>query len=180
MGASRGAEWTDVPGGCALIFVTVGHQMAFDRLIRAVDQWAGERGRDDVIAQIGETEYQPKHLEFHEQLDPERFRALVAKADAVIAHAGTGTIFTALELGTPILVMPRRGDLMETRNDHQIATAKRFEALGKVDVAMDEVQLAERLDRLGDLETHEVISTNASAELIEALRGFIHGENEPK
>ena len=162
-----------------MIFVTVGHQVAFDRMVRAIDQWAGERGRDDVFAQIGVTEYRPEHIEFRAQIDPNDFRDLVAKADAVVAHAGTGTILTALELGTPILVMPRRGDLMETRNDHQIATAQRFEALGKVDVAMDEIELVERLDRLADLGTHEMISTDASPELIETLRGFIHGENEP-
>ena len=35
---------------------------------------------------------------------------------------------TALEVGTPILVVPRLGSRGETRNDHQLATARRLEA----------------------------------------------------
>jgi len=162
-----------------LIFVTVGHQMPFDRLVRAVDEWAGARGRNDIFAQIGETSYRPSHIDFAAQVDPAEFRELVAKAEAVVAHAGTGTILTALELGTPVLVMPRHGALMETRNDHQIATAERFRTLGRVEVAMDESELVERLDHLADLPARELISTDASDELIGAIRGFILGRNPP-
>lgn len=162
-----------------MIFVTVGHQMAFDRLVRAVDQWAGERGRNDIFAQIGDTAYRPEHIEFAAQVDPSEFRDLVAKADAVVAHAGTGTILTALELGTPVLVMPRHGAKMETRNDHQIATAERFRALDRVEVAMDEIELVERLDHLADLPERGLISTTASEELIGAIRGFILGSKAP-
>ncbi len=162
-----------------MIFVTVGHQMAFDRMIRAIDEWAGERGRTDIIAQIGTTAFRPKHLEYMAHMTPVEFRKLVAQADAVVSHAGTGTILTALELGTPVLVMPRRGDLKETRNDHQIMTAERFQSLGRLEVAMDEVELVERLDALADLKACDVISTDASEELISALRDFIHGPNDP-
>ncbi|MCA9302862.1 MAG: hypothetical protein KC996_01935 [Phycisphaerales bacterium] len=153
--------------------------MPFDRLVRAVDEWAGARGRNDIFAQIGETAYRPEHIEFASQIDPDKFRELVANAEAVVAHAGTGTILTALELGTPVLVMPRHGALKETRNDHQIATAQRFKSLGRVEVAMDEKELAEKLDHLADLPARELISTDASAELIGAIRGFIWGSNPP-
>lgn len=162
-----------------MIFVTVGHQMPFDRLVRAVDEWARERGRNDIFAQIGETAYRPTHIGFAAQVDPGEFRELVAKAEAVVAHAGTGTILTALELGTPVLVMPRHGALMETRNDHQIATAERFKAMDRVEVAMDENELILRLDRLEDLPARGLISTTASGELIETIRGFILGSNPP-
>jgi hypothetical protein len=33
-----------------MIFVTVGTQGQFDRLIRTVDEWAGGHGRTDVFA----------------------------------------------------------------------------------------------------------------------------------
>ena len=48
--------------------------------------------------------------------------------------------------GAPIVVMPRRGALRETRNDHQIATAVALSAQGRVSVAMDETELAGVLD----------------------------------
>lgn len=131
-----------------MIFVTVGAQMAFDRLIRAVDQWAGLSGHGDVFAQTGMGGYQPLHLRHERFLEPARFRSVFREATLIVAHAGMGSIITALDLAKPILVMPRRGDLAETRNDHQIATARRFATLGAVHVAMDEKELAARLDEL--------------------------------
>ena len=157
-----------------MIFVTVGAQMPFDRLIEAVDRWAGERGRSDVFAQTGDGTYRPTHIGHVRHLEPQDFRARVVAADFIVAHAGMGSILTALELGKPILVMPRRGHLMETRNDHQVATAKRLLTQGKVTVAFDEAHLAEKLDNLERLPTHRKISRHASPRLIEALRGFIH------
>jgi UDP-N-acetylglucosamine transferase subunit ALG13 len=162
-----------------VIFVTVGHQMPFDRMVQAVDAWAGARGRSDVFAQVGETEFRPRHLEFAAKVDPAEFRRRMSEADAVVAHAGMGTILTALELGTPILVMPRLGRLMETRNDHQVATAERFRALGRVVVAMDEKELPGAMDRLTDLVRGPTIQAEASPELIRAVRGFIFGADEP-
>ena len=64
-----------------MIFVTVGHQMPFDRLISAVDKWAAERGRDDVFAQIGETELRPRHIRWAAKVDPGEFRERVEAAD---------------------------------------------------------------------------------------------------
>ncbi len=132
-----------------MIFLTVGAQMPFDRLVRAVDAWAARGGNGGVFAQIGRGGYRPAHLRYVELLDPRAFRAALAGATAVISHAGMGTIINALELGKPILVMPRRGDLAETRNDHQLATAQRFRELTLVEVALDEAELPSRLDQLG-------------------------------
>jgi UDP-N-acetylglucosamine transferase subunit ALG13 len=162
-----------------VIFVTVGHQMAFDRMVRTIDQWAGESGQSDVIAQIGTTHFRPEHIKYNAHITPTEFRELVAKADVVVSHAGTGTILTALELGTPILVMPRRGNLRETRNDHQVMTAERFLELGCVHVAMDEIELVKKLGTVADMTARDVISTDASPELIAALHGFIHQQNDP-
>lgn len=159
-----------------MIFVTVGSQMPFDRLILAVDAWAAERNRTDVVAQIGDTDLVPTAIEFHTRLPPAEFERYVADADVVVAHAGMGSILTALRVGTPILVMPRHGALRETRNDHQIATAERLLAQGKVAVAVDEHDLADRLDELDQLDTAPVISPFASAELLAAVEGFVGGK----
>ncbi len=131
-----------------MIFVTVGAQMGFDRLIRAVDQWAGLNGLSDIFAQIGPGRYRPVFLRHEQFLEPQRFRSIFKEASLVVAHAGMGSIITALEMDKPILVMPRRGDLAETRNDHQIATARRFSELGAIHVAFDEKELTVQLDML--------------------------------
>lgn len=159
-----------------MIFVTVGAQMPFERMCSAVDAWAERRGRRDVFAQIGLTEWKPKAIEWSQLLGPKEFAEKVRSASVIVAHAGMGSIITALQFGKPILVMPRRGDLRETRNDHQVATAKRFQALGKVAVAFDETELERELDRLDELRPAERIGTDASPELLAAIRSFVRGE----
>lgn len=161
-----------------MIFVTVGHQMPFDRMVRALDEWAGEHNRNDIFAQIGDAQYTPRHIEWVRTLTPAEFKQRVQAADAIVAHAGMGSILTALQFGVPILVMPRTAALMETRNDHQIATAKRFKEMGRVHVAMDEHELPAMLDQVSNLTTGEAISSQASPELISALAAFIHRADE--
>jgi UDP-N-acetylglucosamine transferase subunit ALG13 len=166
-----------------MIFVTVGAQMPFDRLVEAVDRWAGKQGRSDVFAQTGDGIYQPRHIQHVKQMEPHAFRAKVIAADAIVAHAGMGSILTALELGKPILVMPRRGDLMETRNDHQVATASKLSAFGRVTVAMDEHELVDRLEQMGQIKAAEQIGPYASPSLLRVLRNYIgkgHYEARPE
>lgn len=162
-----------------MIFVTVGAQMPFDRMVKAVDEWAARRGRADVFAQIGPTDWRPAHVAWTRFLPPPEFSAKVSEASVIVAHAGMGSIITALATGKPILVMPRRGDLRETRNDHQVATARRFLEMGRVGVAMDENELGERLDHLDELRAAGRIGPYASEQLLGALRGFIEGRAAP-
>jgi UDP-N-acetylglucosamine transferase subunit ALG13 len=159
-----------------LIFVTVGAQMAFDRLIGWVDDWAVSRDRDDVCAQIGPSGYRPRRLQVLPFLDPPEFRSRVRDARAIVSHAGMGTILTALELGKPILVVPRLGALAETRTDHQVATARRFEEDGLVLAAYDEGQFAVQMDRIEAVPEKQRIGARASPELLSRLRGFVLGE----
>ncbi|MEZ6003184.1 MAG: glycosyltransferase [Planctomycetota bacterium] len=90
-----------------------------------------------------------------------------------VAHAGMGTILKALEMGKPVLIMPRRASPGEQRNEHQLATAERFERLGIVQVAQDEIDLARRLESLDSVQASKRISDSASPELISHLRAFL-------
>lgn len=162
-----------------MIFVTVGTQLTFDRLIKAVDDWAGRRARTDVFAQIGPSDYHARHITTQTFITPQECDQHMRSADVIVAHAGMGSILTALELGKPIVILPRKAALGEHRNDHQLATARRFAEMGSVSVAMDEHELAEKLDALGQLGAAPRISPFASDRLIGALRAFIHGEPIP-
>jgi UDP-N-acetylglucosamine transferase subunit ALG13 len=142
-------------------------------MVGAIDQWAETRGRCDVFAQVGPTKYEPKHIRWSQFIDAQEFRQRVAEADLVVAHAGMGSILTALEMGKPIMVMPRLAGLKEHRNDHQMATAKRFLAQGRILVAFDETHLIEKLDQIGDFRATERISAKASPRLLAAIRSFI-------
>lgn len=54
----------------------------------------------------------------------------------------------ALAAGKPLLVVPRSGRLGEHVNDHQFATAEKFEQLGHVLAAYDVASIPAALDRL--------------------------------
>lgn len=157
-----------------MIFVTVGTQLAFDRLIGAVDAWAERAGRP-VFAQIGPGEYTPRFIDYASFISPDECLERMAEADAIVAHAGMGTIISALELGKPVLVMPRRASLGEHRNDHQLATAARFGELGRLSVAADEHELVAKLDGLDALTADGRIGPYASDRLLAAVTRFIDG-----
>ncbi len=157
-----------------MIFVTVGSADPFDRMIRTVDQWAGVRGRTDVFAQIGRSDYKPQHMRAVRFLEPSEFREHVRRANLVVAHAGTGSIITALEMGTPIIVMPKWAHLGEHRSDHQVATAKCFGQKQGISVAEDEKDLIAKLDRQGAfIDSPRRIALQVSGTLIDTIRNFI-------
>lgn len=161
-----------------MIFLTVGTQAPFDRLVRAVDDWAGENSSCLVVAQIGDTKYRPRHFEWHRTLQPVEFRKHLETADHLVAHAGMGTIIEALMLGTPLLVLPRLVQHREHRNDHQIGTARRFQELGKVKAVFEVADLPRALDDLLSVERHpERLRPHASDALLNIVRRFINSES---
>lgn len=158
-----------------MIFVVVGTQGPFDRLIRPIDEWAAQTGRADVYAQIGRRAWKPSNLKWVEQLDASEFRSSAERAEVVISHAGMGTILTALELRKPILIMPRRAALGEQRNDHQLATARQLGALGLATVANDASELAAWLQHLDQLRVPHRDREQELSRLLDTLRRFFGG-----
>ena len=157
-----------------MIFVTVGTQLAFDRMVRVIDEWAGSTTpAPEVFAQIGPSELVPQHIEHKAFIEPSEFVERARAAEAIVAHAGMGSILTALTYGKPIVIMPRRADLGEQRNDHQLSTAARFKGRPGVFVANDETELPAILDSLNDLHAAEPIPPFASPSLIKTIRDFI-------
>jgi len=160
-----------------MIFVTVGTDGPFDRLIRAVDLWAAQAGRTDVFAQIGKSTLKPRFIQYAEFLEPPEFQDRFMAARLVISHAGMGTILTALRYGKPLLVMPRRAGLGEQRNDHQLATARRLSAMGKIVVAFDEPELMAMLGTVDELAARESTGPYAQPALLAAIHDYIHSED---
>ena len=160
-----------------MIFVTVGTQLPFDRLVGAVAVWAQQNPGQQVVAQTGAGRADYAALTCHAHLDQGAFADMFKAADVVVAHAGRGSILTAAELGKPIVIMPRRSDLAEHRNDHQSATAAKMAALSNVYVAQDAGEVARLLTRLAAEAPADVslpvLSTAAQPALLAALREFV-------
>jgi UDP-N-acetylglucosamine transferase subunit ALG13 len=154
------------------IFVTVGTQLPFDRLIGAVDHWAAQH-RAEVFAQTGSSSLRPMHIQWQDFINNSEANERIRTADLVVAHAGMGTILTRLETGLPLIVMPRRAALGEHRNDHQSATAKRLSHLGGLWVVDDEDTLREKMSNCERPAGTSHINTVASPSLIAAVHEFV-------
>ena len=129
-----------------MIFVTVGSQTGFDRFVEAVDRWAERHPGVALFCQIGAGHYEPRHMPFVRLLEPQDYLSKVRQCQLMVAHAGTGSILSASEAGKPIIVFPRHGRLKETRNDHQLATARWMTGKQGVYVAWDDHELHQTLD----------------------------------
>jgi len=155
------------------IFVTVGTDQHFNRMVKIVDDWAANHPEIEIFVQIGETDYTPKNIPFSKFLEPSEFIAKVRSASLVVGHAGMGTILTALRHQKPILVMPKLARLGEHRNEHQTATAKHLSLKKRVKVAFNEHELHSILENLDDLSTSGKIGARASESLTHYLKASI-------
>jgi len=159
-----------------MIFLTVGTQFPFDRLIKAVDEVVGtECGNEEVFGQIGASSYRPRNFRAVVSLDKERFDRYFRESSGIIGHAGMGTISLALEWNKPLLALPRRAKYGEAVNDHQMALAEEFEALGHILVARNAGEVATQLTRLKSFTPkHRVANPDVVAARIS---GFLQSMN---
>lgn len=132
-----------------MIFLTVGTQFPFDRLVKTVDR-AIEKGQitENVYAQIGDNAYQPHGFEAAPFLEKDQFDKFVQQASYVISHAGMGIITATLDNNKPLLAMPRQKIYNEVVNNHQIIIAKRFEQLHHILVAYNEKEFSTKINQL--------------------------------
>jgi len=147
-------------------------QLGFDRLINAMDRLAPELGTL-VVAQTGKGSYVPRNMEAHEKITPAEFEALVNRAELLVSHAGIGSVLTAARFGKPIVLLARRAELKEHRNDHQMATIRKLEGRPGILIAQDESELAERIAQAQTLGEWQTQQAPAARQLHEALARFI-------
>lgn len=138
----------------------------------AVDKWA-ETTDIDVFAQIGQSDIKPQNISFDLFVSPMKAEELFQRASIIIAHAGMGSILTALKYQKPIIVMPRKASLGEHRNEHQLATAEWVMNLNGVVVAYDEDDLKGIINSQLDSQLIN-ISNFANDDLLEFLKSEIN------
>ena len=153
-----------------MIFVTIGTQIPFDRLIEMLDRIAPELD-EEIFAQALRGNYKPKHLKFVDFIEPDEFEKVFLQARLVVAHAGMGTILSSLRKSKPLIIFPRIAALGEHRNEHQIATAQMIKEKNYAYVATNEEELRELLHK--DLCPLKKIGEFASESLIKSLKDFI-------
>ena len=155
-----------------MIFVAVGTQFPFDRLIKTMDDWAAQHD-EKVIAQISEGKYLPEHIEWQRFLDGEQYNKNIREASVFVSHAGMGNIISAREQQTPIIVMNRQYKLGEHRNDHQFDGLKWMGKLDGVYTASTQEELYSHLEEIETLASADPENKVGSSELSNYLAHYI-------
>ncbi len=158
-----------------MIFAAVGTQLPFDRLVKALDSWQGA-AESEILVQSGSGgSYNPENIKCVSSVSITEFTHLCSEAELIVAHAGMGVILNAREYGKPLIIMPRRAELKEHRNDHQVATARHFGEIAGIYVANTAEELHLLLDSRDKLQGKRDIK-GADRSLIQRIIGFIEGE----
>jgi len=162
-----------------MIFLTIGTLFEFDRLVQAIDK-AIEKGliQDEVFAQIGPGSYKPRNMTFVDSLSKDDYDNKVKTCDAMISHAGMGSISMAINCNKPLLVMPRLKKYDEHVNDHQLHSARKFESLGHILAAYDEDELADKIKLLKDFKPKPRIPNRQG--VIDRIESFLKQVQENK
>jgi UDP-N-acetylglucosamine transferase subunit ALG13 len=132
-----------------LLVVTVGtDHHPFDRLVGWIDEWFATRRPRELrcLVQRG-TSAPPAHVPSVEYLPYHDLEAALEEARAVVSHGGPGTIMLCVAAGMRPIVVPRRRDLGEHVDDHQVAFARRIAADGVIELAETREAFETLLDR---------------------------------
>lgn len=156
-----------------MIFLTVGTQLPFDRLVQTVDIWAKEHPKIVFFGQIGKSIFKPKNIPHKTELSPLEYDKYINDCELIISHAGIGTILNAIDLKKRIIIFPRRADLNEHRNDHQMATARWLKNRKGIYIAQNSDELFNLLDKYKNLYSPQNISQHASGKLIKTIRSYL-------
>lgn len=112
-----------------MIFITVGTQLPFDRLLEYFDEWRGQVNYSGkVVAQVGEgSQFSSSSIEIFKTLSSEDYYQRFCEADGIVSHAGMGSILSCLDHKKRGVFLPRQHALNEHRNDHQRDTVEAFD-----------------------------------------------------
>lgn len=129
--------------GDGMVFVTLGSQkFQFNRLLVKIDELI-ENGEilDDVIAQIGYSDYIPKNFKYKIFFNHDEFMELVQNSSYVITHGGTGTIMEAIKYKKKVIAVQRMAEYKEHVDNHQKQILIQFDKMKLISPCYDVDQL---------------------------------------
>ena len=138
-----------------MIFVCVGsRKYQFDRLLEKIDELVRENKlKEEVFAQIGQSNYIPKHYRYARYMSPDDFHQRQIDADLIISHGGTGALVNALKLGKKVIAVPRLAKNKEHIDDHQIQVCDMLEKQQYLKVVYDMSGLRNAIQQMKNQKT---------------------------
>lgn len=101
-----------------------------------MDEIAGKID-EEVIMQIGYTEYEPVNAEWFKFKDIDDIKEYYKKANIIVAHAGAGTLLDSFSFKKFVVTVPRRKKYGEHIDDQQLELTEVLEESGKVLAVFD-------------------------------------------
>jgi UDP-N-acetylglucosamine transferase subunit ALG13 len=160
-----------------MILITCGtNEQPFDRLVAAAhDLGDGEH----LFVQHGASQVEHGFGEWVDFVSFDELADRMRDARVVISHAGVGSIILARRCGKVPIIVPRRADLGEAVDDHQVPLARRLHDRGLVELVENvadlprAVRLANGTARLGtadDLPGADALAADLREGLDAAMR----------
>ena len=158
-----------------MIFVILGTQkFQMNRLLKMIDEYAaGGKAGQRVIAQTGQSDYEPANFEFRSFFDKAEFDGLIAQADLIITQGGVGAVMTALRCRKPVIVVPRLAKYGEHVDDHQREIAQALAKKGFVLCCDDGDNLEELISQCSNRQFPEYVSQVGNITRI--INGYLDG-----
>lgn len=157
-----------------MIFVAVGTQFSFDRLIQYMDEWASQND-ETVFAQIGDGDYIPENMQWERFLNGDQYNQRINEATAFVSHAGMGNIISAREHQTPVIVINRQFELGEHRNNHQADGLVWMSQLPGVYTADTKEALFNQLAKRAELTSPAESDNQKREQLIQFIGDYVEG-----
>lgn len=174
MAATLNAEGAGLLGRRHMIFVTVGSLFPFDRLVRLVDEIAPTMPEQQFFAQIFTGAYEPVNMPYARLVTRREFTERMADAEMIVAHAGMGSVISAMEMGKPVILVPRVFEWGEHTTDHQMATARWLEGRPGISVCMRDEDLRSTISSVLERQgVGEAMPRAAPEPFIQKIRDYI-------
>lgn len=146
-----------------MVFITLGSQkFQFDRLLKKVDELIDEGViEDEVVAQIGASEYMPRNYSYVRFMDRNQFAETMDRCTTVITHGGTGVIIGAVKKGKKVIAVPRLEKYGEHVDDHQLQLLHQFDDLQLICACYEVDQLGEFYQKLPEMVFRPYVSNTS-------------------
>ena len=160
-----------------MIFVTVGtHEQSFTRLVEHMNGWA-KNHKEKVIIQTGFTDYDANNCECRKFYEKDEIEKLMDDARIIITHGGPSSFIEALQKNKIPIVVPRRHELDEHVNNHQINFCNEFAKRYNNIIVIDDIN---QLDSI--IKNYDNICRNKNNQILnhnkEFCEAFINISNE--
>lgn len=155
-----------------MIFVTVGtHEQGFERLIKKVDDLVRDgKIKEDVIMQIGFTQYKPKYCKWYTIIPYVDMHKYIDDARIIITHGGPASFIMPLQIGKVPIVVPRQEKYHEHINNHQVEFTKHISSrLGNI------IPVYEIEDLINTIENYDNLVSNVDKKMAMHNKEFING-----